>query len=186
MDSINITDKNHLLVKALLFSQNITLKHSNTKAFNAFHKELINLATILETYTEHSYEVIYQLYPNISIYTENNISWALQNFLKNHNINLWKKIQLGENYNDRSELSNISNEYLQSFLDTKYNLNKIIDDYNKIKPFISFLIKIYLKNICQQFNRPVFILDYDKCKKTLQKINQKINEKNNFSWLDSI
>lgn len=186
MDSTKITDENYLLVKALLFSQNITLKHSKTKAFNPFNEQLVRLATILETYTDHSYDVRYQLYPNINIHTEHNISWELQTFLKNHNIDLWKEIQFGENYNDRNELNNISNDSLKSFLNPEYNLNKIIDDYDKIKPFIPFLIKVYIKNICQQFNKPIFILDYNKCKQALKQINQEIEEANNLSWLDSI
>lgn len=186
IDSTKITDENYLLVKALLFSQNITLKHSKTKAFNPFNEQLVRLATILETYTDHSYDVRYQLYPNINIHTEHNISWELQTFLKNHNIDLWKEIQFGENYNDHNELNNISNDSLKSFLNPEYNLNKIIDDYDKIKPFIPFLIKVYIKNICQQFNKPIFILDYNKCKQTLKQINQEIEEANNLSWLDSI
>lgn len=131
-------------------------------------------------------DVRYQLYPNINIHTEHNISWELQIFLKNHNIDLWKEIQFGENYNDHNELNNISNDSLKSFLNPEYNLNKIIDDYDKIKPFIPFLIKVYIKNICQQFNKPIFILDYNKCKQTLKQINQEIEEANNLSWLDSI
>lgn len=170
----------YLFIKSLLFSQDITLNYTNTKAFKAMsnYEAQIFETTCIGTDTSYS-ENVCNLYPHVCIRYQYNNVCQIQYFLQQKGFNLWKDIDFNQISDD---LSDIDNAKMESLLDI--HLNKYVNDYDKIQPFISFLIKIYIKLICKPVRRPLYLLDYDKCKKTLYEINQKIAYKDTeFSWL---
>lgn len=170
----------YLFIKSLLFSQDITLNYTNTKAFKAMsnYEAQIFETTCIGTDTSYS-ENVCNLYPHVGIRYQYNNVCQIQYFLQQKGFNLWKDIDFNQISDD---LSDIDNAKMESLLDI--HLNKYVNDYDKIQPFISFLIKIYIKLICKPVRRPLYLLDYDKCKKTLYEINQKIAYKDTeFSWL---
>lgn len=173
-------DIDYLFIKSLLFSQDITLNYTNTKAFKAMsnYEAQIFETTCIGTDTSYS-ENVFNLYPHVGIRYQCNNVCQIQYFLQQKGFNLWKDIDFNQISDD---LSDIDNAKMESLLDI--HLNKYVNDYDKIQPFISFLIKIYIKLICKPVRRPLYLLDYDKCKKTLDEINQKIAYKDTeFSWL---
>lgn len=170
----------YLFIKSLLFSQDITLNYTNTKTFKAMsnYEAQIFETTCIGTDTSYS-ENVCNLYPHVGIRYQYNNVCQIQYFLQQKGFNLWKDIDFNQISDD---LSDIDNAKMESLLDI--HLNKYVNDYDKIQPFISFLIKIYIKLICKPVRRPLYLLDYDKCKKTLDEINQKIAYKDTeFSWL---
>lgn len=176
----NIQDADYLFIKSLLFSQDITLNYTNTDSFKgrSNYKPQIFETTYINMKTSYS-ENVHCLYPHISVRYQYRNVCRLQYFLQQRGFNLWKDVDFNQ-IND--DLSDIDNAKMESLLDI--HLNEYINDYNKIQPFVSFLIKVYIKLICNPVRRPLYLLDYDKCKKALDEINQKIAYKNTeFSWL---
>lgn len=177
----NIQDADYLFIKSLLFSQDITLNYTNTDSFKGrsnYKPKIVEITHISMNDASYS-ENIYSLYPHISVRYQYRNVCRLQYFLQQRGFNLWKDVDFNQ-IND--DLSDIDNAKMESLLDI--HLNEYINDYNKIQPFVSFLIKVYIKLICNPVRRPLYLLDYDKCKKALDEINQKIAYKNTeFSWL---
>jgi len=173
-------DKDYLFIKALLFSQDITLNYTNTKAFNPMLNYKTNILETTHIGINTSYtENVYSLYPHVSIRYQYRNVCHIQYFLRQRGFNLWKNVDFNQISDD---LSDIDNAEMESLLDIY--LNEHVNDYDKIKPFISYLIKVYIKLICQPLHRQLYLLDYNKCKKALDEINQKIIYKETeFSWL---
>ena len=170
-------DKDYLFIKNLLFSQDITLNYTNTKAFRNYKTSILETTHISmdNSYTEN----VYDLYPHVSIKYQYRNVCHMQYFLKQKGFDLWKEIDFNQISDD---LIDIDNAKMESLLDI--HLNEYVNDYDKIQPFISYLIKVYIKLIRQPIHRQQHLLDYNKCKKALDEINQKIAYKEiEFSWL---
>ena len=177
----DIQDTDYLFIKSLLFSQNITLNYTNTKSFKSMSNrqpKIVEITYISANGSSYSKNV-HSLYPHIGVRYQYRNTCPIQYFLQQKGFNLWKDVDFNQISDD---LSDIDNAKMESLLDI--HLNEYINDYTKIQPFLSFLIKVYIKLICGPVHRPLYLLDYDKCKKALDKINQKIAYKDTeFSWL---
>ncbi|WP_304066221.1 NACHT domain-containing protein [Megamonas hypermegale] len=177
----DIQDTDYLFIKSLLFSQNITLNYTNTKSFKSMsnHQPKIVEITYISANGSSYSKNVHSLYPHIGVKYQYRNTCPIQYFLQQKGFDLWKNIDFNQISDD---LSDIDNAKMESLLDI--HLNDYINDYNKIQSFVSFLIKVYIKLICSPVHRPLYLLDYDKCKKALDEINQKIAYKDTeFSWL---